>query len=51
MHDPVQSAAILDGINREWDKLDTAGRDKFLSEKLRTHGHPDYRDMDVIDAI
>ena len=48
--DSIQSAANLDGINREWDKLDTAGRNKFLSEKLRTHGHPDYRDADIIDV-
>ena len=48
--DSIQSAANLDGINREWDKLDTAGRDKFLSEKLRTHGHPDYRGTDIIDV-
>ena len=40
----------LDGIEREWRKLDTADRDKFLSEKLRTHGHPDYRDADIIDV-
>ena len=41
--DSIQFAANLDGINREWDKLDTAGRDKFLSEKLLSHGHPDRR--------
>ncbi len=50
MGDSIQSAANLDGINREWDKLDTAGRDKFLSEKLRTHGHPDHRVTDIIDV-
>ena len=50
MGDSIQSAADLDGINREWDKLDTAGRDKFLSEKLRTHGHPDHRVTDIIDV-
>ncbi len=36
--------------NREWDKLDMAGRDKFLSEKLRTHGNPDFNAMEVIDV-
>ena len=51
MGDSIQSGANLDGINREWDKLDMAGRDKFLSEKLRTHGHPDFRDMDIIDVL
>ncbi len=50
MGDATQSAANLDGINREWDKLDTADRDKFLSEKLRTHGHPDHRDTDIVDV-
>ena len=34
MGDSIQFTANLDGINREWNKLDTAGRDKFLSEKL-----------------
>ena len=47
--DSIQSAANLDGINREWDKLDMAGRDKFLSEKLRSHGHPDHN-TDIIDV-
>ncbi len=48
--DSIQSTANLDGIEREWRKLDTADRDKFLSEKLRTHGHPDYRDRSIIDV-
>ncbi len=48
--DSIQSAANLGGINREWDKLDTAGRDKFLSEKLRTHGHPDHSGQEIIDV-
>ncbi len=48
--DPIQFGANLDGIEREWRKLDTADRDKFLSEKLRTHGHPDYRDRGITDV-
>ncbi len=48
--DPIPSAANLDGIEREWRKLGTADRDKFLSEKLRTHGHPAYRHADIIEV-
>ncbi len=49
MGDSIQSRPDLDGINREWDKLDKAGRDKFLSEKLLTHGHPNHR-AEIIDV-
>ncbi len=48
--DSIQPPPNLDGINREWDKLNTAGRNKFLSEKLLTHGHPDKRSMDINDV-
>ncbi len=50
MSDSIQPAANLDDINREWDKLNMTGRNKFLSEKLRTHGHPDYSDQEIIDV-
>ena len=48
--DSIQFTANLDGIEREWRKLDTADRNKFLSEKLRTHGHPDHIDQKIIDV-
>ncbi len=49
MGDSIQSRPDLDGINREWDKLDQEGRDKFLSEKLLTHGHPNHW-AEIIDV-
>ena len=47
--DTILSPPDLDAINREWDRLDMAGRDKFLSEKLLSHGDPNHR-AEIIDV-